>query len=1175
MKGFKLMKLVCNVLLLCMASGIFVQAQDFRATVTGQVSDASGAPIPNAKVTATQRSTNQATAQTSNQDGFFTLTYLLPSTYDIEVEVSGFKRLRRENVTLMVADKVELQFQLEVGQVSQEITVNAAAEILQTGDASGGMNFDSLQTSEYPLNWRQVYMLMSLTPGVLFTQEQFGSSGYSGTRGWDTSGAYVINGGVSGTNSFSLNGAPISLTGTWQLAPNVDAIQEFKVQTNTYDASVGRTGGGSVNTTLKSGSNNWHGTLFEFMRNSVLDANYTQNNLVGAPRGKHITNQFGGTIGGKVRKDKDFIFASFEGFRERVPFPVVANVPPVDLLDGQHFTKYNITIYDPATGAPCVSKVTIPGNCTSSFIRQAFPGNVIPASRISPIGEKILSYYPAPNAPGFTQNFVYANSTGKYFYNQPMFRWDRVIGSSDHFYALFTFQHGGEYRNQTGIPGPAVAGNINSERTNFNLITAWTRILSSTAVLDVRASFGRFTQYFPNTDQTNGVTAASLGMTNPFHAPTNPQGSAPRIIIDQFTDLFGNGSNPGSNYYTWTTDNQWNIAPAITMTRGSKTIKFGLDMVYAMQGSGNIGQANGQFSFTRYATQQYPLSAGASTVGSGIADLLLGIPGSGLADWNDTYYRTWPYIGGFVQADWRVSHNLTLNLGLRYDVQIPWVERWNRVNDGFDLNTVSPVSAAVLANWTKDQVSYSSTNAIYPAPPAALVGGKLFIPKDGSRRTYDTDWEDIQPRIGIAWSINQSTVLRTGGGVYHATAVQGNYSDGFSQQTAYIRSSNSDQTPNAGLTGPYSLQNPFPNGLIQPSGAGLGLLTNIGGDVSFDGHQRPIPRTFQYSFGIQRRLPWSILLDTSYVGSQTVHTSMSYNMDYLPMSVFLQGQAKSSLLDTNVPNPFYGILPPNTTLGASANIPAKYLYYAYPQFTKITDSTNPWGKYRYDSLQLRVTKRFSGDRTHAGALTTVFSYTFSKNFQATNRLNNWNLAEAPVHELVSYDKPQNVSFSGVWDLPFGRNRSLFTNANRWVNGAIGGWTINYIYTFNSGIPVNGINTLFSCDTVLTTDQTHDHWFNNTKSCYKGFPNSYYLRTVPDRYAWLRQMDNMTMNLSMAKTFNLTERWRFNLRSEAFNLMNHPLYGAPDTTYTDARFGLLPVAQQNFPRLVQVSAKLLF
>lgn len=1165
------MKLARNLLSLLALSSLCASAQEFRATIYGQVVDKHGAAIPQAKVTATQVSTNQVTTQTSNREGFFTLTYLMPSTYDIEVEAAGFKRLHRPDVTLMVADKVELQFQLDVGTLNQEITVTATTDALQTGDASGGMNFDSLQTSELPLNGRQVYMLMSLTPGVLFTQEQFGSSGYSGTRGWDVSSAYVMNGGVSGTNSFSLNGAPISLTGTWQVAPNVDAIQEFKVEINKYDASQGRTGGGSVNTTLKSGSNAWHGTLFEFLRNSVLDANYTQNNLVGAPRGKHITNQFGGTLGGKVRKDKDFIFASFEGFRERVPFPVVADVPPLDLRDGQHFTKYNITVYDPQTGVPCVSKVTIPGTCTSAFIRTAFPGNVIPASRISPIGTKILSYYPAPNTTGFTQNFVYANSTGKYFYNQPMFRWDRVMGQNDRIYALATFQHGGEYRNQTGIPGAAAAGNINSQRTNFNIIAAWTHVIPQlTAVFDLRASFGRFTSYFPDTDLTAGVTAESLGMTDVAHAPTSNLGAPPRITVDQFSNLFGNGAN----LYTWSTDNQWNVAPTLSMTRGAFTFKFGLDLVYAMQGSGSIGQANGQLGFTRYGTQQYPLTA-ATNVGSGVADLLLGIPGSGLADWNDTYYRTWPYVGGFIQADWRPARNLTLNLGLRYDVQIPWVERFNRVNDGFDLNSVNPVNAAVLANWNKNQAGFSNANVIYPNPPAAILGGKLFVPKDGNRRTYNTDWESVQPRFGLAWSLNSNTVIRTGGGIFYATATQGNYTDGFSQQTGYIRSLNGDQTPDASLTGAYSLQNPFPNGLTKPSGSALGLLTNVGNGVSYDNHQRVLPRTYQYSFGIQRRVPWNVIIDGTYSGSQTVHVASAYNMDALPMSVFLQGQNKSTLLDNTVPNPFFGVAPLNTTLGASANVAAKYLYYPYPEFTGITISTNPWGRYRYDALQLKATKRFTGNRANTGALTMVFGYTFSKNFQAVNRLNNWNLTETPVHELVSYDKPQVLSFSGIWDLPFGRHRARFSNVNRWMDGAIGGWAMNYIFTYNSGIPVNGINTIFSCDTVLTSDQVHDHWFNNTKGCYKGFPNGYYLRNVSDRYAWLRQMDNMTMNLSMVKTFTVTERWKFNLRAEAFNLMNHPLYGGPDTTYTDARFGMLPIAQQNFPRLVQVSAKLLF
>ena len=501
-----------------------LSAQDFRGTISGFAVDATGATVPDAKVRATQRSTNQIAEATTDHEGYYSLPLLQPSTYEIEVAKDGFKRLKRENITLMVAQKLDLNFQLEIGAVSSEITVTAETDFIQSADASGGMNFDSLQTSEYALNGRQVYMLMDLAPGVLFTQEQFGSSGFSGTRGWDVNSSYVMNGGVQGTNSFSLNGAPISLTGTWQVAPNVDAIQEFKVMVNTYDAAIGRTGGGSVNTTLKSGANATHGTLFEFMRNSVLDANYTQNNQVGAPRGKHITNQYGGTLGTALRRDRDFVFFSFEGFRERVPFPVVASVPPLDLRDGEHFTAYSMTINDPLTGHTCVNKVDVSGTCASTFIRTPFPGNVLPASRISPVAQKILAYYPAPNTTGMTSNFVAANSTGKYFYDQPMARWDRVIDESNRVNALVTFQHGQEYRNQTGIPGLGASGNINTQRTNVNFIAAWTRILSPSAMLDVRASFGRFTSYFPDANTASGLTAKDLGMTGAVHAPTSTPG---------------------------------------------------------------------------------------------------------------------------------------------------------------------------------------------------------------------------------------------------------------------------------------------------------------------------------------------------------------------------------------------------------------------------------------------------------------------------------------------------------------------------------------------------------------------------------------------------------------------------------------------------------------------------
>jgi hypothetical protein len=1154
---------------------VYAAGQDSRGSISGFVTDASGAPVAGAKVRATQRSTNQVTDATTDHDGYYTLPYLQPSDYDVEATAEGFKKARRAGVVLLVADKLEVNLKLELGAVTSEVTVVAEANTIQTADASGGMNFDSVQTSEYPLNGRQVYMLMDNTPGVLFTQEQFGSSGYSGTRGWDVSSSYVMNGGVQGTNSFSLNGAPISLTGTWQVAPNVDAIQEFKVMTNTYDAAIGRTGGGSVNTTLKSGGNTPHGTLFEYMRNSILDANYTQNNQVGAPRGKHITNQFGGTYGMALRKNREFLFLSYEGFRERVPFPVVASVPPMDLRDGQHFSEYGMIVNDPLTGHTCVNKVDVSGTCASTFIRAPFPGNVIPASRISPIGQKILSYYPVPNIPGLTQNFVYANSTGKYFYNQPMLRWDRTIDERNKVNAVVTFQHGGEYRNQTGIPGLGASGNINTQRTDVNFIASWTRILTPSSILDVRASFGRFTSNFPDADTAAGITAQDLGITGAVHAPTTNASFPPRILVDQFANLFGNGSN----LIAWSTNNQWNIVPTITTTRGTKVIKFGFDYVYAGIGTNNTGQPNGQLSFTRYATQQYPLKAGTTSDGAGIADLLLGNPGTGLLDWNDTYYRTWPYYGGFVQVDWKARRNLTLNLGLRYDVQVPFVERSNRVNTGFDPDVVNPRSADILAAWAKDKATYDATKPTYPYPavPAAIYGGKTFIQPGGSRRTYYTDWQNFQPRLGLAWQFAPQTVLRTGFGIYHRTATQAGYSDAFSQQTGYTRSLNGDITPAAGLTGPYSLADPFPDGIIAPSGRELGLLTNIGNAVSFDGRQRLIPRTFQYSFGLQRMFRGNVKIDASYVGSITDHDTASYNFGYLPMNVFAQGTAVPNFLDRTVPNPFYGILPANTTLGAGSTIAAKYLDQYFPLFNGVTISTNPWARYRYDALQLSAQKRFTGSRNAGGGILTTFSYTFSKNMQSANFLNNYDIAEGLVHELVPYDKPQNIAFTGVWDLPVGRGRHFLENAHGIVEKVIGGWTINWIYRFTSGNPVNGIDAVSYCmgSNLLLTDQTHDEWFNHSKSCgYKGRA-SYTLRVVPDRYAWLRQMDNTTVNLAGSKNFQLTEKYRLNLRGEAFNLLNHPLYGAPDTTYSDARFGMLPVGQQNFPRLIQVSGRVSF
>src|SRR5262245_44033064 len=300
---------VLTFFLLCAAAF----GQDFRATLTGTVTDPSGAAVPNATVKAVNTATNAAKEVKTTSDGVYTIPYLDPGVYDVETSAAGFQALKRTGITLQVAQKMNLPLQMTVGQMTQEITVVGQQEVIDTADASRGLVFDPIKTQEYPLNGRQSYMLMSLTPGVIFGQETFGASGFSGTRGWDVNSSYKINGARQGGNLFLLNGAPISdFNGQWQIAPNVEGIQEFKVMTNTYDASYGRFQGGVVNTTMKSGSNAWKGDVFEYWRNRVLDANSFQSNYAGLKKGFHNQHQFGGVVTGPIRKDKDFVMFSFE-----------------------------------------------------------------------------------------------------------------------------------------------------------------------------------------------------------------------------------------------------------------------------------------------------------------------------------------------------------------------------------------------------------------------------------------------------------------------------------------------------------------------------------------------------------------------------------------------------------------------------------------------------------------------------------------------------------------------------------------------------------------------------------------------------------------------------------------------------------------------------------------------
>jgi hypothetical protein len=1169
---------------------------------------------------------------------------LAPGVYNIEVSAAGFQSIRRQGITLAVSQRLNLPVQLPVGQATTEITVTGQQEVLQSTDANRGLVYDPIKTQEYPLNGRQSYMLLSLTPGVIFTQEQFGASGFSGTRGWDVNASYKFNGARSGNgnNVFTLNGGIISDNGSqWDFAPSVDAIQEFTAITTAYDASYGHEAGGVVNTVIRAGTNNWHGDVYDYFRNRVLDANNFANNYAGVGKGRHNQNQFGGVFGGPIRKDKDFLFASFEGWQEIVPFPGSGvTAVPLDIRDGQHFSEYGMVEYDPLTTHPCgASTEPCSGSTGSTYWRNPFPGDVIPKSRISPVAQKILSYLPAPNAAGqggtngnigIANNYVNPTNEGRYWYNQPIVRWDHVFGDKDRFYMLFSEFHGFEYRSSSTFPPPVATGNSDNERTFTGINLDETHVLSPTAVLDIRANWFRFVQLTPSyTTQAQAITAASLGMTGLTPAPTVSNSVMPEVNIGGFTGtLFGSGGS-----YSWSPYNSWQFTPNLTLTRGKHSLRFGFEVHYEAKGNVAPGDAYGQFTFGNITSQASGHTFLSTETYNGIASLLMGIPTSGDQAINASYYLTRPYYGWYAQDDWKVNNRLTLNIGLRYDVQLPYMERYNRMASMFNINQVNPVSNQVLAAWNANAAAYNATNPKYPYPaaPAAMFGVWQFAGQNGNpRRAQYTDWTNGAPRVGFAYRVNDKTAIRGGFGVFYQSITSNNNSQtGFSQTTSYqsvfdtvnnIPSACSNPMGNnycssGAPTGPYSLVNPFPQGLTQPQGTSQGALANLGqGSTSLNLHYK-IPRTYQYSLGIQRQLPKNVLVDISFAGNYNIYTDSSRDLGHIADAQGLANQQlainDSTFFSRSVANPFYGILPSTTSLGSSPTVSASTLLNNFPLWGGYSDSDIGNDVFRSDALQVRVEKRAFGDaNSTAGILTFVYSWTFSKEysttccwgqsyqyntgavFQLAPGGNTGTLVTFPmtsyngqnmVYAEDSNNKSEQHAFSGVWDLPFGKGKKFANSVHGVADKLATGWRADYILSYISGFPQGMISAVNYCGTYTASPATGQpngqdqyHWFNNNPSCYASFPSNTINTYLSPRFTNVNNPAAPQLNFAIEKNTTFKERYKLQFRAESFNITNTPIRNpVQSTSYTSPVFGVLGPNQYNFPRLVQLAMKLYF
>ena len=1169
------------LLLLAFAGG--VAAQEFRATVKGQVVDSSQAALPGALVNMQNQETNEVASATTNSEGSYTIPFLRPGTYTLTVEMSGFQKHTRTNMRLEVGQTATINVQLPLAGVAEEVTVVSETPLLETSNANRGTVIDSHRIAELPLQSRSPMALATLVAGVNYNAQAIYLRPFDNGALADWS----MNGGANRNNEFLLDGVPnnANINGNnIAYVPPAEAVQEFKVATNSYDAQYGRTAGGVINMSLKSGTNTFHGVGYEFYRRKWLDANSFLLNARQSPKVDHYLDQYGFSVDGPVLipglysgKNKTFFLFTGEKYREGTPAPQFSTVPTEAMRTGD-FSDYRdtagnlIVIYDPATGR----------NVNGVWTRDPFPGNRIPANRLDPVAMKILEYYPLPNyrdpavAP-WQNNLAYTEHFNKDVFWNWVGKVDHNFGANDRMFGRWGRNERNELRNTTAIrTGPAQNGQLPLIRTNNALVGDWVHVFGAGTVLNVRGGYSEFLE-LSRSDEGLGFDATSLGFPAGLVSQL-PAKLFPVITMDDYVQLSRGGNKNISKIYS--------IQPNVSLTMGRHNIRSGLDMRQTTVNARTIGSAAMQFGFNRTFTQR-DFSRGDALSGSSFASFLLGAPNSGFIDNNVLPDYQWSFIAPWVQDDWKLSNRLTLNGGFRWDFNSPLSERQDRLNYVFDPTIVNPVSSAA---------------------GRTVMGGLTFVGVDGAPQTpYEYDRNNFQLRGGFAYQLTERTVLRGGYGRYFLNPTNQGESQGFSLQTTLVGSNDANRTPL------YNLSNPFPLGVLQPPGSSLGARTFLGRDITFNNPDFVIPHVDQFSFGIQHELPWRIVAEVSYAGSRSRNQETQFRGINEP-SRTLQDQCDVTLggsrtiCDATLPNPFFQVPGfEGTSRFTSATLSRFELSRPFPQYANIIQTTRNDGKIDYDSLQVVVNKRWARGFTMNGNYTWVPRFDVTGSAQGTlpnpsgNALNAFidNATRELNRSPYFTHREHRLTISGVWELPFAENSGGL------VRALAKGWSIAPMFVYQSGQP-----WLLPSNTELvgnpSVDVKKNGQFiygaqpcvgqrNNTTGLYQllaysvayGCTEPFFLIREPFQARktmfWddrLRRPGYWELDLNFAKTTQITDRLRFQVRLEAFNVLNSPMYDERDYNRdtNSADFGRInrnTTGQSNFQRFVQLGFKLVF
>ncbi|MBO0719837.1 MAG: TonB-dependent receptor [Blastocatellia bacterium] len=1159
------------------------RAQQFTGTIRGTIQDSAGAVIAGAEVSVVNKGTNETHNVATETNGAYVVPQLKPGLYRVTVKKSGFKTATLDEVKVDVQQIREVDLSLNVGETSETVTVTSSgAAAIEVSSTTVSQTIENKSIIDLPLNGRNPFSLATLAPGVIPAP---GSSPFiSGGR---NATSEVTIDGISDVNAEN-NVSILDLNYT----PSVDAVQEVSVQTNSVSAEFGRLGGGVINLVTKPGSNQFHWTAFEFMRNSFLDANNFFSNRAGIDKGSFKRNQFGGNVGGPMRKDRTFFFINYEGLRQGSADVGTFTVPSLQWRQGDFTGLKNaggqlIQLYNPFS-----TREVSPGS--GRYTRDPFmcdaggnplplqPNktqiggtacNKIPQGLISPIARNLMQYWPLPNTTPINantqQNNYTAVGTGVTNANQIDSRVDHNFSANFRTFVRYStlFQNPSRpFNHYQNLATPNNAGPVDSTAKSLSVDNVYT--VSPTLFLNARYGFNRRTA--KRTPFSAGFDITQLGFPAAIKQVAQA-GEFPRFDVSGFSSL---GQETFNDLVIAPTTHSFNVN--VTKTLPRHTFKLGMDYRKLMLNFLQLGQPSGQYSFQPTWTQRDP-NQGSNTEGFALASLLIGVPNSGVISHDPTPASASSYWGWYFEDTWKMTSKLTVNLGLRYDIDVPRTERFNRLSV-FDFDAPSPIAGQVPANPFFN--------------PADLKGAIKFVTADHPRQV-PADKNNFGPRIGFAYDVNEKTVVRAAYGIYYApSALQAAGHTGSAGMIGYRTSSNMIVSTDGRVPSTF-LDNPFPNGFNLPPGTTLGPATNIGlgiGEGVIPDYHSPYIQ--QWNLNVQREMPGNIVFEAAYLGSKGTRllagesgiTQSQLDPSYLSLGAQLNAQ---------VPNPFFGIITNPSSPLRSPTVSRNRLLRPYPQYDGINAFRVPYGFSIYHGGTLRADKRFSK------GLSLLFAYTWSKLIddvsttvgflgQSSARQNAYD--RAAERAIGSQDIAHRFVGSFVYDLPFGKGKKFGSSMHSAAGWLAGGWQFNGIVTFQSGLPI--IITQSQNNTGLFNPSQRPTWNGNDPNIggsgskeaklAKWFDTSAFSITPPFTFGNTpRVMPNLRMDgdknfdLSLFKNNNFKEgKWNAQFRLEAFNAFNRVRFSGPNGQVDSTNFGIVG-SQGNNPRQIQLALKLIF